>query len=697
MTLPVPAQPIDTTHQRTRTMRAKAGCMVATLMGIVPVHAHEDHAPILEEIIVYGRAEPLLDQIRSASEGHVGADDLTLAPLLRVGELAEVVPGMVATQHSGSGKANQYFLRGFNLDHGTDFSASLDGVPLNMRTHGHGQGYLDLNFMIPEMIASADYRKGPYAVEAGDFSSAGGVEFSSLERFKDNVIELTGGEHGYARGLIAASIDTATGSLTAALDLTRYDGPWQRDENTRQDKVWVTWNTTLGDVATRWVLQAYESDWDATDQIPERAVESGLLSRFGNLDDDLGGKTRRYALTGRFDFTTWEMTAYVIDYRLDLFSNFTYFLDDNQNGDEFAQHDSRSVFGLSARGEEKFSVRSLDANAVWGTEIRHDAIDDLGLDRTVARARVTRLRDDVVEESSIAAYASVDWALTPRVALSTGARIDHYFWDVDATQPLNSGNGDDYQVSPKVSLRYRVADPFAIFINYGRGMHSNDVRGTTIRVDPLTGEPADAVPGLVPSDGAEFGLRYEQADRFNVALVGFWLQLDSELVFVGDAGGTEANAGSQRKGIELTTFARLSEWLAVHASYTRTHARYRGVADDSRRIPGSIESTFSLGLDAVWDNGLTASLRVRHLGPSPLTEDGSVTASNSTLVNAGVSLRRGQLEYRLDAFNLLDSNDYDIAYFYASRLPGEPAEGVEDIHFHPLEPRSIRATIKFFL
>ena len=208
--------------------------LFALLLVCGPAVAHEGHAPILEEIVVYGRAEPLFDLIHSASEGRVGRDDLHVTPILRVGELAEVIPGMVATQHSGSGKANQYFLRGFNLDHGTDFSASLDGAPLNMRTHGHGQGYLDLNFLIPEMIATAHYRKGPYAVETGDFSSAGSVGFSTLDRLENTIIELTGGEHGYARGLVAGTGATALGEITAALDLARYDGPSQRDENSRQ-------------------------------------------------------------------------------------------------------------------------------------------------------------------------------------------------------------------------------------------------------------------------------------------------------------------------------------------------------------------------------------------------------------------------------------------------------------------------------
>ncbi len=228
-------------------------------------------------------------------------------------------------------------------------------------------------------------------------------------------------------------------------------------------------------------------------------------------------------------------------------------------------------------------------------------------------------------------------------------------------------------------------------------MHSNDVRGTTIQVDPLTGDPEESTPALVASDGAELGIRYEIEDRFNVSLVGFWLQLDSELVFVGDAGGTEANSGSSRTGVELTAFHQWTDWLALHGSYTWNDAHYRGVPSEADHIPGAIESTVSVGLDGAWRNGVTASLRLRHLGVSPLIEDNSVRSSTSTLLNAGTAWRTGRLEVRLDVFNLLDNGDYDISYFYTSRLPGEPTEGVDDIHFHPLEPRTFRAAVKLYL
>ena len=314
--------------------------------------------------------------------------------------------------------------------------------------------------------------------------------------------------------------------------------------------------------------------------------------------------------------------------------------------------------------------------------------------RTTSRQRNETVRQDAVEEWSLGAFVEAEWALTEQLRAALGLRADYYDWDVDALRDANSGSGDDYLLSPKFKLAYRLTDGFEAYLNYGRGMHSNDVRGTTIRIDPATEDPVDSVEALVSSEGAEVGVRFESGKKFNATLVAFWLELDSELVFVGDAGGTEANDGSQRFGLEATAFWQANDWLAINATYTHTDAEFRNVPGQLNHIPGAIESNFSLGLNAAWSNGLSASLRLRHLGEAPLVEDNSVRADTSTLVNVGAAYRHDRFEWRLDVFNALDSDDYDISYYYASRLPGEAVEGVEDIHFHPLEPRTVRASVK---
>lgn len=647
----------------------------------------------IEEMVVYGRAERQIGVAASASEGLVGFDDIQLPPLLRVGELVEAVPGMVATQHSGTGKANQYFIRGFNLDHGTDFAVSVEGVPINMRSHGHGQGYLDLNFLIPELVQTTRYQRGPYAADVGDFSSAASVDFGLFDRLDENLLSLSAGEHGYYRSLVAASSDVGEGALTGAVDLTRYEGPWSLDEDLEQLKIFGAYSGRVGEAGLRITVQGYDGDWNATDQIPQRAVRGGLISQRGTIDDDLGGETSRYALTARLDFKSWSLTAYAMDYDFTLYSNFTYFLDDPLLGDEFEQRDERRIYGLNLRGEATTASMPEGIALRWGADVRFDDIDEVGLFGTTARIRTDTVRDDQVEELSMGAWGEAEWQLSDQLRATLGARVDWYDWEVSAFRPANSGSGDDTIVSPKAALAWRFTDEVEAYLNYGRGFHSNDVRGATISLDPASGDPVDSVPALVRSDGAELGLRFESGERFNATLTAFWLELDSELVYVGDAGATEANDGTERLGFEGALFWQATDWLAVNTAYTVTDAEFEADQGGGREIPGAVESTFTLGLNAVWRNGLSGSVRLRWLDEAPLVEDNSVRSEASLLVNAGVRYRTGAAEWRLDVFNLFDSEDDDIAYLYASRLPGEPVDGVEDIHFHPLEPRSVRASV----
>jgi outer membrane receptor protein involved in Fe transport len=669
---------------------------LATLPALFPglSLAHENHAGPLEELVVYGRAEQQIGIARAASEGMVGYDDIRLPPLLRVGELVEAVPGMVATQHSGTGKANQYFLRGFNLDHGTDFSAHVEGVPINMRTHGHGQGYLDLNFMIPELVETTTYRKGPYDAAAGDFSSAGSVVFDYHDRLKP-ALSVTVGSYDYYRGLAAGSLDTNAGVLSAALEATAYEGPWDLDENLRQYRMYLNYGFQLGDAFGHLRFEGYDGSWDSTDQIPRRAVEQGLIDERGFIDPDLGGETSRYAFSGALDFGSWGATAYAVGYDFTLFSNFTYLLEDPIEGDQFEQRDNRVIYGANVAGASDHTFAGRPTILRWGGDFRYDDIDEVGLYPTSARVRTDVIRDDTVEELSFAAFGEAELAITERLRAILGIRGDYYDWEVDAVESENSGRGDDTLVSPKVSLAYRVNDGLEAYANWGQGFHSNDVRGATISVDPLSGDPVDPVDVLVASRGAELGFRLERGSTFNLSLVGFRLELNSELVFVGDAGATEPSGRTLRRGVELNGFWQTTDWLAVDASYTYTDAEFTQDEGDGTSIPGAVKSTFTLGGNAFFANGIGASLRLRYLSPAPLIEDNSVRSESSLLLNGGVSWRHRALEARLDVFNLLDSNDDDISYFYASRLPDEPLEGVKDVHFHPLEPRSVRVTLNW--
>ncbi len=662
------------------------------ILAAPPCFAHPEDT--IEEVVVYGRADTQIGTSTAASSGRVSHGDLNV-PMLRVGELVEVIPGMVATQHSGTGKANQYFLRGFNLDHGTDFYASAGGVPVNMRTHGHGQGYLDLNFLIPEVVETISFRKGPYHASIGDFSSAASVDFQFVDRLKAPLLKATVGEDGFGDFLLAGSVGDDQASFTAAVDAMRYEGPWALDEDLRARKAYVSQVWQPEELKVAATFQHYDSDWNSTDQIPQRAVTGGLIDELGFIDPHLGGETRRDVFSLGVDSPAWQAGLYAIDYEFNLFSNFTYFLDDPLDGDEFEQADKRRVYGGHVHGSINLESASPLTQVRWGLSARYDDIEDVGLYRTSARRRLATVREDSVTTWSVDGFVEAEAYITDALRIIGGVRVDQLHWDVTAQRPANSGTGQDTIFSPKLTVAYRPAERLELFANWGRGFHSNDVRGATLSIDPATGEAADSVDALVASNGYELGARFEWERAFNLSLVAFRLDLDSELLFVGDAGTTEANGATTRRGLELATFWQANDWLALNAAWTWTDPQFEDAAN-GREIPGAVETTATFGVNIAASGGLGFSLRARYLGEAPLVEDGSIEADSSLLVNAAVYRRFGNLDLRLDVFNLTDSDDADISYFFASRLPGEPAEGIEDRHFHPLEPRTIRGTVTLF-
>lgn len=646
-------------------------------------------------VTVYGRALELIGESVAASEGVVGYADFEDRPLSRVGELVEVIPGVIATQHSGEGKANQYFLRGFNLDHGTDFSASIDGVPINMRTHGHGQGYLDLNFIIPEIVERVDFRKGPYRSSTGDFSAAGSARYSTYDALDQNFVEITVGEDDYLRTVSAADFAVSEDTnLLIAVEAQSYNGPWDLDQDLSKINAFAKLSRDAGPWRYELSGSFYDSDWTATDQVPQRAVESGLINRFGFIDPDLGGDTTRFGLTGQAtyrhsDGATTQLSAYAVDYDFSLFSNFTYFLDDPVNGDEFEQLDERRYYGASLTHDRAVAD---DVNLRVGVETRYDDISDIGLFKTTARQRLSTVRRDAVEEFSASVWGELEYALTDRLRATAGLRGDYYDADVTAVSlPVNGGSADDAMLSPSAGLAWRPIETLELYANYGQGFHSNDVRGATIAVDPLSGAPVDQVPILVRAEGAEIGARLEQGPwRASLAL--FTLDLDSELVFVGDAGTTEPNDASQRYGVEASLFWQPTDWLVADISGAYTDAEFDLPGLDTE-IPGAVENVIGGGVLAQFDPW-TFSARLRHFGEAPLIEDGSVTSQPTTIVNLAGSYDWRNLTLSLQLLNVFDTKDADITYFFESQLAGE-AQPVEDIHFHPVEPRQVRFSVRY--
>lgn len=665
------------------------------LVGSV-VLAGENNVTRLGVIEVAGHRQSLLGETLSASEGVVGAEEIEQRPLLRTGEILEFVPGMVVTQHSGTGKANQYFLRGFNLDHGTDFATYLDGMPLNMRTHGHGQGYTDLNFIIPETIEYIQYAKGSYSAKSGDFSAAGSAHIALKKRPKSELL-LSVGEYNYVRAVAIASTDVGSGHLYAAVERNTYDGPWSDiDEDIGKTSAVVRYSSSLGDYATTITLMAYDNSWNSADQIPERAVKSGMIDTFGSIDTDAGGSTSRYSLSGSLTGNDLELSAYAIRYELDLISDFTYYLDDPVNGDEFEQVDNRWIYG----GEAAYLIESDLGGIPWqqrlGMQVRYDDIGQVGLYHTQARKRLSTVREDAVKEASTGVYWQARGEVAPNLLMTLGIRYDYYYADVNAQLEANSGTARAGIASPKFNLTYTLNDAWETYLSAGEGFHSNDVRGATISVDPSSGDPAKPVDLLVKTRGGEIGARYYDADAMHLSLALWMLDIDSELLYVGDAGTTEPNRGSRRYGVELSGYYWIGDALSADLELALTQARFKENAEDEGKyIEGSLPFVAAAGVTYAPAQGVFGSLRMRHFGARTLDSYDEQRSNPSTLFNLSIGYRYRGWTGGLEIMNLFDSRDHDIDYYYTSRLQGEASEGIDDVHFHPLEPRMVRGSVSY--
>jgi outer membrane receptor protein involved in Fe transport len=652
----------------------------------------------LEEVVVTAKRHSLIGRVESASQGTVTRAQLETRPVLRTGEILETVPGLIVTQHSGDGKANQYFLRGFNLDHGTDLATSVDGVPVNLHSHGHGQGYTDINFVIPELLDRIEYRKGTYYADEGNFSAAGAVDLLYRRSLDKNLVALTLGEDSYVRALLAGSTEVSSGNLMYGLEYAQTDGPWDLEEDLQRTNALVKYSR--GSRADGWSItgSAYNGEWTATDQIPERAVESGALDRFGYIDPSNGGESHRYSLA--FDYGKplgdWNLlaNAYAFDYQLDLFSNFTYVMD-AENGDQFEQFDDRRAYGLQAHILRETLYGNMPGRLTFGFDSRYDDIGMVGLYLTTQRQRHDTVREDAVTRLGLGFYAEQQLQVTDWFRFIAGLRYDRADFDVASDLPANSGSADDSITSPKASMVFGPWADTEFFINAGRGFHENDARGTTITVDPSDGvSSADQVRPMVRASGAEAGVRTALLPYTQLAVTAWMLDLDSELLYVGDAGATEANRASDRRGVELAVYVMPNDWLTIDADLAWSHSRFSESDPAGNYIPGAVEDVASVGLAIQHPSGWFGGARFRHFGEAPLIEDNSVRSDPTTLVNLEIGRRFGtRFSAALAVYNLFDAKDSDITYFYESQLPGEAAP-VEDRHFHPVEPRTLRLTVE---
>lgn len=660
---------------------------IAALMGSLPLAAQQNGSRDVEEIVVFGRNTDLVGTAEAASEGSVGGADLLIRPLFKTAELLESMPGMIAVQHSGSGKANQYFLRGFNLDHGTDYSVMVDGMPWNLRSHGHGQGYLDVNGLIPETVERIDYRKGPYRADIGDFSMAGASFIHTINRLEDDFVSLESGQYGWRRIAGGATHDLSPdSSLTFVGEYKQNDGPWQKEEELDHVSLWTKYlrNTNFGQLMVS--LSGYEAEWDPTEQVPERAIGTPACpDAFCSLDPTAHGDTSRWILTSQLTGDDWSATLYGQHYDWAMSSNPTYDFQINQ-------FDKRWTVGGNAN---KTLFDGASVQVVAGTEFRYDDGSRIGVEHTDRGVFVEPIAENEIQETSIAAYVEATWQATDTLRVIGGLREDHYNFDVTALNDQSAdGSKSVNRASPKVALAWNALDNVELYANWGRGFHSNDARGVVNTIDP--------VPGLSPGTGKELGARLTAGD-FKFTTAYWWLDQDSELIFVGDSNSVEPKGGSEREGVELTAFWQPLPWLGIDAVYTDSKARYTNNPEGDY-VEQAVENAAQLGISATrdtWD----ASLRVRYLGPYALTADNSQRAKSLTTVSLRGARHWGNLTTYAEVTNLLDTDRKEIVYYYPAYVPGlDPADQTsEDIDCSAVDctvsrvtmPRSFRVGVSY--
>jgi hypothetical protein len=689
---------------------------LALLVSGLATTAQAAGIPTLQEVTVSTRHQDLIGVADSATEGTVTAAQLRNRPLLRPAEALETIPGMIVTQHSGDGKANQYFLRGFNLDHGSDFATHVMGMPVNMASHAHGQGYMDLNFLMPELVQGIAYRKGVYAAEDGDFATTGSARIDYRRRLDGNFAEFGLGQNGYRRLLVAGSRalggdnESDGRQLLVAAELMGNDGPWDQPERLVRRNLLL--RLSEGSTSHGYALTAmsYSAHWTATEHVPERAITSGEIGRYGALSPRDGGRTRRNSLSAEWarlgDSSATRASAYVIDYGLNLYSAPSGYISGPQ-GDQHEQADSRITWGGEARHAWFLGPALRDTELAIGTRLRQDRIGRVGLYTTEGRSRTGTVREDRITETALALFAEARTQWTPWLRSSLALRRDEISADVTALGgQYNMGNGGSVrggQTSPKLGFvlgPFNLAGSTEFYANWGHGFHSNDARGATSHTNPTDGSPIDRVPLIARARGAELGVRAAPLPGWNTSLTVWQMDLASELVFIGDEGITEPRGASRRHGLEWSNYLTPADGLIIDADLALSKARFRQPVGGGDHVPNAIPLTASVGISADQGGAWHGGMRLRYLGAYALEESGEHKSTPFWTANLKLGYRVSkQLQLSVDVLNLFNRHANDIEYWGGActrneSLGGNCNGGIDGRLIHPLEPRSLRLGLR---
>lgn len=640
----------------------------------------------LEEVII----RPHVIGINVVSE-----IDLKTTPVRSSQELLQKVPGLVIGQHAGGGKAEQLFLRGFDIDHGTDIAIAVDGMPVNMVSHAHGQGYADLHFVIPETLENIDFGKGPYFADHGNFGTAAYVDFGTKQRLKKSTVQYEYGDFGWNRTLgLFNLLDDDANSAYVATELIQFDGAFESPQNFSRLNFFGKYIHRLSDNGLlSFSASHFNSTWDASGQIPQRAVDDGSISRFGAIDDTEGGSTERtnfnVSLKKVIDEATFvKANAYYFNYKFLLYSNFTFFLEDPVNGDQIRQREDRDVFGVNTELNKNLDFMEFPVLLKVGAGFRTDAIHDNELSHTLNRkTTLDNIQLGDVRETNLFGYANLEFKLNNWMVVP-GIRIDDFSFNyVDALRP-------EYQnqlvrktkVSPKLNITYSKSSDLQFFLKSGIGFHSNDTRVV------VSQNGNSILPGAY---GTDLGTIWRPAKKLLINAAAWYLYLEQEFVYVGDAGIVEPSGKTERFGLDLGLRYQFTDWLFLNTDATYTHARSIEDPKGMDYIPLAPDFTLVGGLSIVNLGRLSGGLRFRYLDDRPANEDNSIVAKGYAVtdINANYMLTKN-LSLGLSIENLFDTEWNETQFATESRLQNENTS-VEEIHFTPGTPFFIKGSLSY--
>lgn len=646
--------------------------------------------------------------ISAASSKYLNRVDFENRPKNSAQDMLRLVPGLFIAQHAGGGKAEQIFIRGFDCDHGTDVATFVDGIPVNMPSHGHGQGYMDLHFLIPEVVKSMDVFKGPYAPQYGDFSTGAAVGFNTVDTLGNNLIQL---ESGYVpdasaitakRGLFLLQLPDINSKTTSyvAADIINNRGYFQQSQNFNRASFFSKTIVTMNDQSTvKFTAGGFGSSWDASGQVPERAVKAGTISRFGGIDNSEGGTTQRnnFNLTYHTQVkgSEFEAQVYTSTYRFKLFSNFTFYAVDSINGDMIEQDDDRTVLGINSHYTTSHKLGSMNNKFTIGASFRADDIENQ-LWHSPKRVRLSPRASANVHERSSGVYANEIFRFSDHFRTELGLRYDYFTFDVDDLLPTDSTHanysGYNYQVllSPKLNLIYSANNHFQVFINAGSGYHSNDARAVVL----------DSWNHQLPrSVGAEVGAIAHAGNRLVVSAAFWWLDLSNELVYVGDDGTTEDKGSSRRSGVDMSARLQITPWLFADADLNISKNIFTDTLFGSQKktdflVPLAPIATSTGGLTLKFKKGFEAGIRYRYIADRPANETNTVVAHGYNVIDFSANYKSKHIKIGLVVENLLNTDWNEAQFNTESRLPFE-STSVEELHFTPGTPFSAKIMIGY--